>query len=162
MAGACKMGAINDVGNATPAPRIERCRLFLIKVNLATIARRRQMYFYIRAENAARDCYPQAFCFGRRMAVRWKRPGFRWSGAPAVETDYNQMSRDGFAPTHAMAHGAISQPALHARPSVNYYDLKEFHASYFAPGLPLDIEFGEPVQEVPETCRTIVKESANR
>jgi hypothetical protein len=104
---------------------------------MASLKRTTQKVFYY-ARNIMRDIAPQAI-FRRRLVERLERA--RLSGEAVRErlNEYN-MRRDAFAPSP----DAVRVDRLPFKPSMYYYDLKEF-ARYFDPALRVDLEFGDVV-----------------
>lgn len=115
---------------------------------MATVLRNAVKVFYY-ARNVVRDLAPQAL-FRSRLAGRLRQASL--SDASVRERlDYYNKLQHAFVPSP----GAVPVRRIPFRPSMYYYDLKEF-ARYFDPGLLIDLEFGDVI-DVPKVP-SIVKD----
>ena len=114
---------------------------------MGNLRRRAGKVFYY-ARNIVRDSAPPALF--RRRLDKWLARAVR-SGPSIVERlNYYNKLQDRFTPSAA----AVSVATLPFRPTMYYYDLKEF-ARYFDGALRLDVEYGD-VRGLPPVP-TIVK-----
>lgn len=115
---------------------------------MATVLRNAVKVFYY-ARNVVRDLAPQAL-FRSRLAGRLRQASL--SDASVRERlDYYNKLQHAFVPSP----DAVPVRRIPFRPSMYYYDLKEF-ARYFDPGLLIDLEFGDVI-DVPKVP-SIVKD----
>ncbi|MEP6564219.1 MAG: glycosyl transferase family 90 [Mesorhizobium sp.] len=115
---------------------------------MATVLRNAVKVFYY-ARNVVRDVAPQAL-FRSRLAGRLRQASLS-DGSVRERLDYYNKLQHAFVPSP----DAVPIRRLPFRPSMYYYDLKEF-ARYFDPGLLIDLEFGDVI-EVPKVP-SIVKD----
>jgi len=108
---------------------------------MATISRTASRVFYY-ARNFARDLAPQGL-FRSRLASQLERARLSDQTVRQRLDYYNRLEQP-FVPSPA----AVPVRRIPFRPSMYYYDLKEF-ARYFDPGLLIDLEFGD-VAAVPK------------
>jgi len=115
---------------------------------MATVLRNSVKVFYY-ARNVVRDLAPQAL-FRSRLAGRLRQASLS-EAAVRERLDYYNKLQHAFVPSP----NAVPVRRLPFRPSMYYYDLKEF-ARYFDPGLLIDLEFGDVI-DVPKVP-SIVKD----
>lgn len=115
---------------------------------MATILRNSVKVFYY-ARNVVRDLTPQAL-FRSRLAGRLRQASLSDASVRERLDHYNKLQH-AFVPSP----NAVPVRRIPFRPSMYYYDLKEF-ARYFDPGLLIDLEFGDVV-DVPKVP-SIVKD----
>ena len=115
---------------------------------MATVLRNSVKVFYY-ARNVVRDLAPQAL-FRSRLAGRLRQASLS-DAAVRERLDYYNKLQHAFVPSP----NAVPVRRLPFRPSMYYYDLKEF-ARYFDPGLLIDLEFGDVI-DVPKVP-SIVKD----
>ena len=115
---------------------------------MATVLRNSVKVFYY-ARNVVRDLAPQAL-FRGRLAGRLRQASLS-DAAVRERLDYYNKLQHAFVPSP----NAVPVRRLPFRPSMYYYDLKEF-ARYFDPGLLIDLEFGDVI-DVPKVP-SIVKD----
>ncbi len=102
---------------------------------MATLPRKAKKLIYY-ARNIARDFAPQQL-FRSRLTSRLQQARLS-DQAVRDRLDYYNRLEQPFAPSPA----AVPVSRIPFRPSMYYYDLKEF-ARYFDPGLLIDLEFGD-------------------
>ena len=115
---------------------------------MATVLRNSVKVFYY-ARNVVRDLAPQAL-FRSRLAGRLRQASLSDASVRERLNYYNKLQH-AFVPSP----NAVPVRRLPFRPSMYYYDLKEF-ARYFDPGLLIDLEFGDVI-DVPKVP-SIVKD----
>ena len=115
---------------------------------MATILRNSVKVFYY-ARNVVRDLAPQAL-FRSRLAGRLRQASLSDASVRERLNYYNKLQH-AFVPSP----NAVPVRRIPFRPSMYYYDLKEF-ARYFDPGLLIDLEFGDVI-DVPKVP-SIVKD----